>query len=267
MFPFLHLCRCYCKKPPPVDTHQTVNDVVISLTTTPPRIQKIWPTIHSLLLQSQLPSKIYLWIPKHYKRFNNTSIPHIPEFLNHPLIQVERIDKDWGPATKLLPALEKFKDLPETKIIVVDDDRVYPPELISTLIIHASAHPKSAITLIGTDIKQHKRIKYKKTRVPYPVDVLMGHGGYLVKPKFFSPAVFDYSQAPFEAFFEDDVWLSGHLFRNTISRLRVPSKHPATQNLKLLNVFKFSNPLCRNENQNGLNFLKVWSYFLSIDKK
>ena len=45
---------------------------------------------------------------------------------------------------------------------------------------------------------------------PTQVDILMAFASYLVRPSFFSRAIFDYTNAPDVSFFVDDVWISAH---------------------------------------------------------
>src|SRR5687768_8477868 len=92
---------------------------VFSLTTTPDRINRIRPTLESLRDQTRPANAIYLNVP-YYSR--KTGKPYqLPEWLDDfPEVTVVRCE-DYGPATKLIPALELEKD-PETIIIVVDDD-------------------------------------------------------------------------------------------------------------------------------------------------
>lgn len=258
MMLLLRIIKCYLKKTPKVDKSKILQNVVISFTCTPVRIYKIWPTINSMLLQSQLPSKIYLWIPKHFKRFSNTGIDKIPTFLkNNPLIQIEFIEKDWGPATKLLPCLEKFKHQPDTKIIVIDDDRIYPKNFVKDLVRYSQQYPCQGISIAGVIMENGQRNEYTHTDIVQKTDVILGYQGYLVKPQFFSAVIFDYPDDCPEAFFEDDVWISGHLKRNNVSCLMVPSQQ-STQSWLMGNVL--SHGLCMNENKDKTNFMKTWVY-------
>ena len=79
---FIHHLRCYAKKKQSCNALKFQKNVVVSLTTTPSRIKKIWPTLNSILLQSTKPEKIYLWIPKKYKRFPLDTISQLPDFMN-----------------------------------------------------------------------------------------------------------------------------------------------------------------------------------------
>ncbi|MCX7124223.1 MAG: hypothetical protein NTU49_00425 [Gammaproteobacteria bacterium] len=260
-----HRLKCYLKKKPPLDERKILPDVIVSLTTTPARIRKIWPTINSILLQSHLPSKIYLWIPKHYKRFNDIGITEIPEFLkNHPLIDVEFIEKDLGPASKLLPCLEKFQNNADINIVVIDDDRIYKSNLLAELTMFAKKNPDKTVCKFGWRMLNDAKKTYSINKIPVFVDVLCGYDGFLVKPKFFSKEVFNYPKQLPEAFFEDDIWISGHLKWNRTKIMRLPYSYWDKFKLKsglhldqniLLWSSSASFALWANENKDGNNFI------------
>src|SRR5688572_18914575 len=73
---------------------------VVTLTTTPTRINKIRPTLESLVNQTRVPNAIYLNVPYHLKRTGEPYV--IPEWLKElPEVTVVRCE-DYGPATKLI---------------------------------------------------------------------------------------------------------------------------------------------------------------------
>ena len=75
--------------------------LIVSLSTIPPRFDKIGETLKSLLNQSVKADHIYLYIPETYRRFPDWDgqLPHVPDG-----ITIRRTDIDLGPATKVLPA-------------------------------------------------------------------------------------------------------------------------------------------------------------------
>lgn len=83
-------------------------------------------TLSSLINQSEPPDKIYLNIPRRYNRFelNTNDLPKVPSN-----VEIVICEFDYGPATKLLPTLEKFKN-ENIDIIYYDDERIYPRDLI-----------------------------------------------------------------------------------------------------------------------------------------
>ena len=255
----VHPLRCYSKKNVLPKLNATIQkNVVVSLTTTPVRIKKIWPTLNSIMRQSERPEKIYLWLPKQFKRFPHHTIDQLPDFIkNNPLIHVAFIDKDFGPATKLLPCLQ-FLAGQDKKIIVIDDDRIYSQHLIRDLLRYERIEPSSAIGIAGVVIMGSNRRDYIATKKIALVDVLLGYQGYLVKPQFFSEEIFEYPNDLPEAFFEDDVWISGHMQKRGIRRVLIPSK-PSGHSHMLRDKTSFS--LCKHENKDKQNFMGVFNYF------
>ncbi len=77
---------------------------IISLTAIPPRFADLGLTLHSLLRQKSRPEAVELWIPHSYRRFPQWGggLPDVPEG-----VTLRRVDVDYGPATKVLPALRE----------------------------------------------------------------------------------------------------------------------------------------------------------------
>jgi hypothetical protein len=201
------------------------SDVTVCLTSIPSRLSMIDDTIKSLLIQTRAPAEIRLYLPKVSKREQvaYTVPPHLERLASVVIIEVE---EDHGPATKFLPALKDAA--PDQKILIVDDDRIYPRRLIEILDDAATHHPGAAYGLGGTIvamdlIDRPTTLKMNLLRIPpaqvratritrkTEVDILMGCHGYLIRPRHLDlDRLFDYSQAPPEAFFADDIWISGY---------------------------------------------------------
>lgn len=112
---------------------QSKTKFVVSFTTSPTRIGKCGPMIHSILNQTRKPDLFLLNIPEEFARTGETY--NVPKYIRKSLT-VNRIDTDYGPATKILPAVmylnkEKF-DPATTRIIYLDDDIAYPPKMIDS---------------------------------------------------------------------------------------------------------------------------------------
>jgi len=200
------------------------SDCLVSLTTIPSRLPHMAATLKSLMRQKRAPARIVINLPDFSKREN---APYtVPAFL-HGLKSVEIIRcADLGPATKAVPTL--LREPPERKIIVVDDDRIYPPNLVGDLEDAADQDVNSAFGMSGwvvpadlTDrpatigdnlhMRAPSSVRARRLRSPMPVDILQGLSGYLVRPGFFDlRRLTDYADAPPESFFVDDVWISGH---------------------------------------------------------
>ena len=121
--------------PDPVDRKQKV---FIGLTTTPKRIHTILPTIESLLAQSLPADEIILSVPEKLAR-TGERFPEIPPALqklaDEGKIHIARTH-DHGPATKFVGAAWAADEsgTPDDFIIWVDDDILYSPRMVQTLV-------------------------------------------------------------------------------------------------------------------------------------
>ena len=201
------------------------SDIVICLTTIPSRLPHIDATLKSLLYQTRAPLKIRLHLPRMSRREKTLYDP--PSWLRSlKAVEIVPCD-DYGPATKLIPAL--YDEAPDTKLLVVDDDKLYPPNLVAHFETAAKTFPDSALGssgwIVPADLTDRTvtlwrnwrgvppaRLKATRVRRPEPVDIIQGHSGYLVRPRFFEPdrLIAGYADAPPAAFFVDDVWISAY---------------------------------------------------------
>jgi hypothetical protein len=251
-----------------VDSKQKV---VVMLTTTPERIDKIKVTLNSLLDQTYAPDAIYLAIPK-ISRITNKPYP-VPGWLkNHPIIKILYCDKDYGPATKFIPAFLEEKENPSTKIIVVDDDRVYGKSLIEFFCHWSDILPDCAVCAGGimfptSEMPSYAYDKYKASEPTLSsylvcVDILLGTDGFLVKPKFFDDSLICYESAPKSAFFEDVFWISGNLAKRKIKRYFIPSdKNVFLRGAYVSKDAGGTRPLQLNENKDKKNADELYEYF------
>lgn len=200
---------------------------VISLTTIPSRVAHLRSVLESLKNQSVVPDAVELNIPSAYKRrkFPQVDISQIPNGFD--IFHCE----DYGPATKLLPTLERYRGQ-NVNIVYCDDDRIYDPSWLQRLLRYSSEVPGSAIAddcravedVLRSYFFPKKGISYRLKRIvtlgayrPYKVyirdnpdmaTIVEGFGGVLVKPHFFTDEVF---RVPSECWAVDDIWISANL--------------------------------------------------------
>ena len=189
---------------------------IITLTTIPARIESSKYTIASLLTQTRRVDEIRLYVPYKTHKGEGYTIPTWLRRLQKklPTFKIKRCDKDWGPATKLIPALIDEQEF-NTSIIYVDDDIVYHSQTVETLVSFSNLYPKTAICNAGMCLK----------KIRPNIDILEGFSGVIVKPSFFSfPKIFNLFSYPKEVFFQDDVYFSGMLSENNIPRLSTCSQ-------------------------------------------
>jgi hypothetical protein len=99
--------------------------VYICLTTTPGRLSKISQTLDALVKVKN--ASVILSLPK--DRFKEEDFV---ELAGREDIMISRPDKDLGPATKILGALESIKE-EDAVVVIVDDDISYPAYALARL--------------------------------------------------------------------------------------------------------------------------------------
>ncbi|WP_243613303.1 glycosyltransferase family A protein [Shimia aestuarii] len=213
---------------------------IITLTAIPPRFDRLGPALRSLLRQSVPAEAIRLYIPMRYRRFPDWDgrLPEVPDG-----VEIRRVEEDFGPATKLLPALKEFAG-EDVEILFCDDDMIAPKHWARRFLREREAQPDACLCVCGWDTPEsagadrpmpraernpvtfdmlyHLRWMIRWTALKMGaergfigryqfrkgghIDVFEGFGGVMVRPDFFGDRVFD---IPAEAFAVDDVWLSG----------------------------------------------------------
>lgn len=205
---------------------------VVSLSTTPYRINAIRPTIENLFAQNLPPKAVYLSVPYLFKRDNLEYV--IPEWLaNDSRITILRTE-DYGPATKLLGVLKQTDLDPDTIIVTVDDDIIYPKHALLHLIYKAATNPDTAYGFAGVNLQYNVAglvaDDVKNGVIPIyhgdrDVTVLQGFGGVAYRRKFFDDSIFEISNAPPECINSDDLYLSFHLAKKNITRRILKNKY------------------------------------------
>lgn len=124
--------------------------VVGSLTTIPGRYKKLLRTLQSLRDQDYHLDAIYLSIPYQCRRLNQPYEPIPVEISN--LCNVVHCDEDYGPCTKIIGSLLREDD-PTTIIFTFDDDVIYSPTIVSSMLDYHKKYPNIAIGSSGILIK------------------------------------------------------------------------------------------------------------------
>lgn len=216
-----------------------MTSTIVSFTTIPSRMHNLDRVIEGFRAQTAKIDGFILWVPKKYRRpeFSGYSVPKLPTD-----IDVRFCDEDFGPATKVLPAIHEFTGQ-DIQIIYCDDDEFYQANWAETLIQAAKENPDECATICGLQVASVDFDAYIQSQyfrwmnrlslgiqrnLPWRrrptrprsgiVDICQGFGGVLVRPEFFGPDVFE---IPDVAWTVDDIWLSGHLAVRGISKRRV----------------------------------------------
>lgn len=244
---------------------------IISLTTTPERIFHLKPTIASLLDQNVKVDEICLFIPYISRKGVEYEIPYW--LTSTKSIVIYRVEKDEGPSTKLLFALRKENknNNKETRIIVVDDDRIYNKNTIKTLV---DIYEKNllqgditAVTHLGLCLSHHGKFPSKWSRLCSAfsncklVDLIQGVSGFLVTPSMFPVEAYELKNCPEEAITVDDVWFSCWLQLNNI-KIISSGKFINYIPLPVLGNISKTPSLISNENKGCIRDEKVVEWFM-----
>ena len=206
------------------------NRVIASLTTLPDRIFNLEPTVRCLLNQTRSPDEIVLSIPEFSVRQKRAY--SIPKYLSQfPTLRIVPCKTDWGPATKFIPLVQEelAAGRADTLIMVVDDDRIYPRDALETYLHYHEQFPNAALCFRGGPMPRNfywflpKLFLGSRLRKAKRVAVITGCGSYLIQPRFFDSALWNYSDAPASAFYMDDIWISGNLDRRGVEKYVVPT--------------------------------------------
>ena len=216
--------------------------VVASLTTMPDRYHKIIKTLRSLNNQTYQLDAIYLGVPERCKRLDIAYPP-----VSNDITELCTVIKcpDYGPITKILAALLEESD-PNTIVITFDDDMIYPPELVSSLMSYHQQYPNSAIGSSGMLLRYNcpmcaitpneDNFIYRIPKFSLPsngrkVDCIYGYPGALYVRKFFplnelselERNFLHYSLIDDNMFINDDIVISGYLSLHNIERRIFPN--------------------------------------------
>jgi len=159
--------------------------IVCSLTTIPQRYELLPSTIESLQAQTVKPSIIYIHVAPETMKKSRQDIDKLKSIVSrYPNVVVNVIETDLGPITKVIPVLPLIQD--DDKVVLVDDDVVYKPDMIEGL--KKSGRPavgyagrKSGLDYITCqDIKSPTQVDFIETfaGVMYDGKVLRGLSEY-----------------------------------------------------------------------------------------
>lgn len=219
--------------------------IVVSFTTSPIRINKCGPMINSILDQTRKPDLFLLNIPEQFARTGETYI--VPKYIRKSLT-VNRIAVDYGPATKIVPAILYLREHAEiydpehTRIIYLDDDIAYPKKMVETYERMIPSNDNNVWTSTGFDfVNMNLRGKRSHRDI---ATIAEGYGSVCVKLNTFGDDFIEY-MTRYTAIdnqicrLSDDIILSNYYHRRNVGIyiMNIPglmSIHDIWQDKKIL---------------------------------
>lgn len=244
---------------------------IASFSTLPERIGNLEPMLRCLLEQTCPPDEIVLALPRFSIRQQKEYV--VPAYLEKiSRLRILRCETDWGPATKFIPVIQEelAAGRSDTLIMVVDDDRIYPRDALETYLYYHTRLPEAALCFRGALMPDNfvwflpKLFRANQIREPKRVAVITGTASYLVQPRFFDSALWDYSAAPRSAFYMDDIWISGCLDRRGIKKYVVPASammRTVRQQWGTMTLYDVPKGPVRSNNEAIAFFRDTWDVF------
>lgn len=182
--------------------------IILSFTSTPRRNGRLEPTLASIAAQQRRPDEVHAYLP--------TTCAPLPVVPGLTIIRHDVID-DRGPIMKISAVVDPM--IPADALVVtIDDDILYEPTWLATLIAAAEAMPDAVVGRSGWDASSFCSDPIHGFYVWATgdrCDVVEGWSGVVYRKAFFDATILD-PPPPFR--FVDDVWISGQLHRRQIPR-------------------------------------------------
>ncbi len=210
--------------------------VIVSMSTIASRNGTLGPTLESLANQTRQPDEIRIFggggVDFGDRLWETPGIYDKVAF-RLPSIQYKPLAVDRGPISKL-SILEERSASDDDLIVTVDDDIIYEPRWLETLVAGAEAHPDCAVGFSGWNAdsfleawvaNNHDGGDYVWAQIPGLCDVLEGWAGIAYRKRFFYiDALLGFASVlhPLPMFEKvDDVWISWHLERRGVKRATI----------------------------------------------
>lgn len=203
-------------------------DIVIALTSFPPRYKTLFLVIRSLLHQKIRVSKIVLYL---YKGEAEELPKKLLKLKRHDF-EIKLVDENLGPHKKYFYALQEYSD---KVVITVDDDIIYPKTLVSDLY---NSYKKNSNCIIANRVhfiikdKAQKISSYNNWKKEYTIETMPSHSliaigccGVLYPPNIFPKEVFCIDAIKKYCLNADDIWLKFMELKNNIKVLYSGSKN------------------------------------------
>lgn len=187
-------------------------NLIVSLTSFPLRIDNVWLVVESMFRQTLLPQKIILWLSRN--QFPDCNVlPENLARLQGDLFEICFVDGDIRSYKKFLYAFQKY---PDSLIVTIDDDLYYSQNLLEKLVNAHKEHPRALICSFAFYFKnaanevlpcnEWEQIPYGYTEGK---DIFFGTGGgTLFQPNLMHPDTINSDLFLKLAPLADDVWMN-----------------------------------------------------------
>ncbi|ODN32491.1 hypothetical protein BFX47_22325 [Vibrio parahaemolyticus] len=194
-------------------------DLIVSLTTYGSQINDVHYVIKSIVAQTLRPSKIILWLDEN--EYDEFSVPLNLKVLYKYGLEIH-FCKNYRSYKKIIPTIKNFHTY---KVITIDDDYIYPSDMIELLVRESEKYPGYIIGhrahKISFDrknrLKEYNCWDFETTCSKEGHDIFLTSGGGTLFP----PNVFNNDFLDDKLFMElcptaDDVWIKVNALLNDV---------------------------------------------------
>lgn len=199
----------------------TEKQVIVSLTSFPARIHRVWLVVECMLRQNIKPDIIILYLAESQFPNREKELPkNLINYVKNKQLKIEFVD-DLRSHKKYFYS---FQDYVNDLVVLIDDDIFYPSCLIENLLTMYKEHPNSIICSRAYKVKkkEDKLLPYESWNMvkkfesfTYSLFHTSG-GGTLYSPSLFDKDLYDKEVFLKYCKFADDVWLNIQAQRNNI---------------------------------------------------
>jgi hypothetical protein len=238
--------------------------LIVSLTSFPYRIGRLWLVIETLLRQTEKPDKIILWLSK--EQFS--SLDALPKKLlgqcNRGLT-IRMVEGDIRSHKKYFYTIKEF---PNDYMITVDDDILYRSTMIADLYNYSLRYPSTVISQYSVEMSWNAGKldsynlweKINTERAPNFYVFFGSGGGTLFPPYSMCSEVLNKELFMSLTPTADDIWLNAmcRLNKTKVAVTKYYSTYIPVLNISNITLESINNGL----NQNNKQIVEVQKYFL-----
>ena len=196
-------------RPPLPEPLSEEGDVVISLTSFPPRMRNLWMVIDMLMRQHHRPAQIYLCL--YEQEFPDHVLPaSLQPYLSRGL-SVLWYPVNLKPHLKYRPVFEQERAALSRLVVTVDDDIFYAPDLLERLLALHTQYPDAVCANLTRIVEGPSYADWQLVTAPSAPSgrlLALGFGGVLYPPSVYKRECFyDTERILRDALGADDLWL------------------------------------------------------------
>lgn len=193
------------------DKTKVQNNLIVSFTSFPRRINYVWMVVETMKRQTVLPEKIILWLS--VEQFPNRTVPKSLQDEVDDLFEIRFVEGDLRSHKKYYYASLEY---PNSDVFLIDDDILYEPDLLERVWKAHIAHPNHIISNYGfimqydadSNLLPYKFWKENYLEMSDPHLFFGSGGGTLIRPSKLYKDLTNITLARDLTPIADDIWLN-----------------------------------------------------------